>query len=132
MIEHRRVDRAVERRGKIRERPRLRGGVPGDPAADAFGAVVLAMSTSTGLVRATSGATVVPNDGQFHHVAGTYDGSVMKVYLDGVLVGQANRSGAIVATISAASSAGIPRTRLTGTAAKAATSPRRVSPARDT
>jgi hypothetical protein len=40
-------------------------------------------------------SVVVPNDGRFHHVAGTYDGSVMMVYIDGVQVGQKNFSGAI-------------------------------------
>jgi tetratricopeptide (TPR) repeat protein len=32
-------------------------------------------------------ANNVPETGSFHHVAGTYDGGVMKVYLDGVEVG---------------------------------------------
>ena len=40
----------------------------------------------------------VPNDGAYHHVAGTYDGSSMRVYLDGVLVGDKANSGAVVAS----------------------------------
>jgi hypothetical protein len=74
----------------------------GDPN-DIFGAIAFAMSSSSGeITRATSGNTAVPDDGQFHHVAATYDGSVMRVYLDGQLVGQAARSGPILATTSAA------------------------------
>jgi hypothetical protein len=38
----------------------------------------------------------VPNDGAYHHVAGTYDGMSMKVYLDGVLEGEKANPGAIV------------------------------------
>ena len=71
--------------------------------SDSFGAIAFAMSSSDGgITRATSGSTTVPNDGQFHHVAATYDGSVMQVYLDGQLVGQAARSGPILTTTSAA------------------------------
>jgi len=40
----------------------------------------------------------VPNDGKFHHVAGTYDGSSVKVFLDGVLVGQGTHTGQISTT----------------------------------
>jgi Concanavalin A-like lectin/glucanases superfamily len=29
------------------------------------------------------GGTLFPNDGQFHHIAGTYDGTVMKLFFDG-------------------------------------------------
>ena len=43
----------------------------------------------------------VPDDGTFHHVAGTYDGSMIRVYLDGVLVGSAPRSGPLLKTDSA-------------------------------
>lgn len=35
-------------------------------------------------------------DGQWHHVAGTYDGERMNVYLDGLLIGSQTRSGRIV------------------------------------
>ena len=44
----------------------------------------------------------VPNDGQFHHVAGTYDGTTTKVFLDGVLVGQGAHAGPISTTTSPA------------------------------
>jgi Concanavalin A-like lectin/glucanases superfamily len=40
----------------------------------------------------------VPNDGRFHHVAGTYDGAHVKVFLDGVLVGQGTHTGPISTT----------------------------------
>ena len=44
----------------------------------------------------------VPNDGQFHHVAGTYDGTAIKVFLDGVLVGQGTHTGPISTTTDSA------------------------------
>jgi hypothetical protein len=80
--------------------PAFGGGHAGRP----IGQFVFAMSDASGSpnILADSGMMVVPNDGQFHHVAATYDGSLMKVYLDGQLVGQAARSGPIVATGSAA------------------------------
>ena len=37
-------------------------------------------------------------DGHFHHVAGTYDGTVMKVYFDGGLIGTQAATGNIVST----------------------------------
>ena len=40
----------------------------------------------------------VPNDGQFHHVAGTYDGTTTKIFLDGVLVAQGTHTGPISTT----------------------------------
>lgn len=40
----------------------------------------------------------IPNDGRFHHVGGTYDGTLVKVFLDGVLVGQGTHSGPISTT----------------------------------
>ena len=40
----------------------------------------------------------VPNDGNFHHVAGTYDGTTTKIFLDGVLVGQGVHTGLISTT----------------------------------
>lgn len=75
----------------------------GDPN-DVYGAVVLALSRADGSIdRANAGpsAVTVPNDGQFHHVAGTFDGSMMKVYLDGQLVGQLARSEALLVTTTA-------------------------------
>ena len=66
------------------------------------GEVHLTLSDTTGnAVTAGFGSTLLPNDGQFHHVAGTYDGSTIKSYLDGVLVGTAARSGPILVTTSA-------------------------------
>ena len=65
----------------------------------------LVMSTPDGsAVRATSANTesVVPVDGQYHYVAGTYDGSFMRVYIDGQLVGETPYSGPIVPTHSPA------------------------------
>src|SRR5262245_56796789 len=73
----------------------------GDPIDAVVGVIAFAMSTESDVIRATSGTTVVPNDGQFHHVAGTYDGSTMRVYLDGQLVGQASRTGPILGTTGA-------------------------------
>jgi hypothetical protein len=43
-------------------------------------------------------ATLFPDDGQFHHLAGTYDGAWMNVYLDGQLVGTKAHSGNIMTT----------------------------------
>lgn len=79
--------------------PAVGGGHDGRP----IGQLTLAMTDSSGSpnIEADSGTTVVPNDGQFHHVAGTYDALTMKVYLDGQLVGQAERTGPILATTSA-------------------------------
>ena len=44
------------------------------------------------------GGTLFPNDGQFHHIAGTYDGTMMKLFLDGALIGQKQHSGPIPTT----------------------------------
>jgi Concanavalin A-like lectin/glucanases superfamily len=79
--------------------PAFGGGHAGRP----IGQLVFAMSNSSGSpnILADSGTTIVPNDSQFHHVAGTYDGSTMNVYLDGELVGQASRTGPILGTTSA-------------------------------
>jgi len=40
-------------------------------------------------------ATLFPMDGDYHHVAGTYDGSKMRVYIDGVLAGEKTHIGPI-------------------------------------
>ncbi len=37
-------------------------------------------------------------DGQFHHVAATYDGSVKKLWLDGVLIGSQAATGNILSS----------------------------------
>jgi len=74
------------------------GGHLGRP----IGQLTLAMTDSSGFpnIEADSGTTVVPNDGKFHHVAGTYDALTMKVYLDGEFVGKTARPGPILATTS--------------------------------
>jgi hypothetical protein len=46
----------------------------------------------------TYSSALVPNDGGFHHVAATYDGSLVKIFLDGTLVGQSSHSGVIPST----------------------------------
>jgi concanavalin A-like lectin/glucanase superfamily protein len=40
----------------------------------------------------------IPNDGEFHHVAGAYDGATTKLFLDGVLVAQGTHTGALSIT----------------------------------
>lgn len=40
-------------------------------------------------------STTTISDGNWHHIAGTYDGTVMKIYVDGVLENQSIRSGTI-------------------------------------
>lgn len=74
----------------------------GDPN-DIYGAVVLALSTGErgGITRVTSGAVRVPDDGAFHHIAGTFDGATAKVYLNGLLVGEAAHAVPLVTTASA-------------------------------
>jgi YVTN family beta-propeller protein len=61
---------------------------------------VIVFSSSVGGDDAIS-TTLFPQDGQFHHLAGTYDGVSMKLYLDGALVGQKAHTGAIPYTSSA-------------------------------
>ena len=64
------------------------GGVPlGTPAfyADISGAGQMLI-----------GSTPIPNDGQFHHVAGSYDGTTMRLYLDGVQIASRAVTGSIV------------------------------------
>lgn len=78
--------------------PAFGGGHDGRP----IGQVNLVITGPGGVgFQADSGSTVVPNDGEFHHVAGTYDGSLMKVYLDGRKVGQLARSGPLFVTATA-------------------------------
>lgn len=43
--------------------------------------------------RASGGS--VPTVGSVHHLVGTYDGATVRLYVDGALVGQQNRTGAI-------------------------------------
>jgi hypothetical protein len=40
-------------------------------------------------------STQIPNDGQFHHVAASYDGATIRLYIDGVDVGSRAISGSI-------------------------------------
>lgn len=72
----------------------LLGVNKGDPGF-LFGSLNLAMNTTGGFKVVTS-AAAVPNDGLFHHVAGTYDGSTMRVYIDGELMGEATLTGNII------------------------------------
>ena len=73
----------------------------GDPI-DPYGSLVLSMSGPSGESRARSDSPL-PSDGQFHHVAGTYNGSQMMVYIDGqpARVTPLARTGPIVTTTSA-------------------------------
>lgn len=41
------------------------------------------------------GTTIVPNVGQWYHVVGTYDGSVQRIYVDGIERATQSRSGSI-------------------------------------
>ena len=38
----------------------------------------------------------LPDDGQYHHVAGTFDGTTMRLFIDGVQVASRSASGTIV------------------------------------
>src|SRR5207248_2135593 len=55
------------------------------------GQVLWQLDTTNGVDIGDNRLTVTPSmsvtDGQFHHVAATYDGSTMSVYVDGVLAG---------------------------------------------
>ena len=44
----------------------------------------------------------VPDDGAYHHVAATYDGSALRVYIDGVIEGEKPHPGTIVGSTAAA------------------------------
>lgn len=61
---------------------------------------VVVFSASVGGDDALS-TTTLPQDNVFHHLAGTYDGAMMKVYIDGVLAGQKARTGPIPTTVGA-------------------------------
>lgn len=78
---------------------------PGNPADDSYALYILPAGGLQWQVETIVGGTIFDNiltvtsvkvlDNQFHHVAGTYDGAVMKVYLDGALVGSKNANGSI-------------------------------------
>jgi len=57
-----------------------------------------------GLGRKGEVSVVVPHEniapGQWHHVTGTYDGNISRIYLDGILRSQANATGEIAYTYS--------------------------------
>jgi len=61
-------------------------------------AFVVAVSGGWREARSFSGSLV--NTGTWHHIAGTYDGSVVRVYLDGVEVGTSSFSGSIASNSS--------------------------------
>lgn len=46
----------------------------------------------------TVGSTTIPVAGQWYHVAGTYDGSVLRIYVNGTLEGSTNYSGSLQPT----------------------------------
>lgn len=58
------------------------------------------VQTSAGSYVMTPAPAASILDGQFHHIAATYDGAQMKVYLDGGLVSSMNANGTIVASSS--------------------------------
>ncbi len=63
-------------------------GFAGTPGSLPLGTLVMQVVTdSMSLVTVYSPGVQVPNDGFFHHVAGTYDGSALRLFLDGQLVG---------------------------------------------
>jgi len=63
-------------------------GFVGTPGTVPLGTLLMQVVTdSMGIVGVYSPGVQVPNDGFFHHVAGTYDGSALRLFLDGQLVG---------------------------------------------
>ena len=52
--------------------------------------------TTSGVLTSAFALTNIVGDGQFHHLAGTWDGSEVKLYVDGILEGSALTSGALV------------------------------------
>src|SRR5262249_5446430 len=49
-----------------------------------------------------AGKAFVPDDNQFHHVAATFDGLFMRIYLDGQIVGETQRPGPMASAASPA------------------------------
>jgi Concanavalin A-like lectin/glucanases superfamily len=66
------------------------------------GTVSFVVVTTADGYQPVDSSAVVPDDGAYHHVAGTYDGSSIRVYLDGKLQGQKPATGAIVPPSTAA------------------------------
>ncbi len=60
-----------------------------------LGTVVISINIG-GTLHSLPSTTAIPDDGRFHLVAGTYDGSIVKLFLDGTLVGEKSVSGNIV------------------------------------
>jgi uncharacterized repeat protein (TIGR01451 family) len=52
--------------------------------------------TTSGVLTSAFALTNIVGDGRFHHLAGTWDGSEVKIYVDGVLEGSAPTFGALV------------------------------------
>jgi Concanavalin A-like lectin/glucanases superfamily len=69
----------------------------------AVGTVGFAVVSTANGYHAVHSSGQVPNDGAYHHVAGTYDGTLMEVYIDGALQGQKANGGALVPSGVAAS-----------------------------
>jgi Concanavalin A-like lectin/glucanases superfamily len=66
----------------------------GTPAPVPDGTVGFDLNVSG--VRAALSRGRVANDGRFHHVAATYDGSAMRVYIDGTLQGETQVQGTLM------------------------------------
>ena len=53
---------------------------------------------SDGSVENRASSTTIPVPGQWYHVAGTWDGNVLKMYVNGVLEGSSQRAGTLTTT----------------------------------
>jgi hypothetical protein len=67
----------------------------GATGAVPLGTIQLAINVG-GSIQCLVTSNQVPDDNMFHHVAGTYDGSAMRIYLDGIMISEVPVSGAIV------------------------------------
>ena len=65
------------------------------------GQVAFTISPASSITNSATSATPLPDDGNFHHVSGTYDGTTLRVYLDGIEAGAVSHSGPIPITTSA-------------------------------
>jgi probable HAF family extracellular repeat protein len=86
---------ASKRDGCGANRSYLLGMFHGETGPDGVGTLIFSASVAGDDVLSN---TKLPNDGEFHHVAGTYDGQAMRLYLDGQLVGEKPHTGAIPTT----------------------------------